>query len=388
MKRIVVLGSTGSIGLNTLNVVREHPEEFQVVGLSAWDNAERLCEQVREFKPRAAAIGREGSSLKLKGLLDGSPTRLLAGEEGVVELASMDGVDQVIVAITGAAALKPALGAIREGRIVGLANKETLVMAGELMMEEARKHQAKILPIDSEHSAIFQCLEGNSGQGIRRILLTTSGGPLKDIPAERFGSLSKTQIMDHPRWKMGPKITVDSATMMNKALEIIEARSLFGVPSEKIEVVVHPEAVVHSMVEFVDGSVMAQLGITDMRLPIQYAMSYPRRLSSSLPALDLVAFGRLTFEPPNPAKFPCLTFGVEAARAGGTLPAVLNAANEAAVAAFLKDSLPFTQIPSLIERVLGAHRNTAHPTLAQILEADAWAHEQVTELRHGKEVAG
>ncbi|MBI3312574.1 MAG: 1-deoxy-D-xylulose-5-phosphate reductoisomerase [Candidatus Omnitrophica bacterium] len=379
MKKIAVLGSTGSIGVNTLKIAEEHPDQFEVVGLAAGSKAEELAEQVRRFRPKAVALQDASRAAELQRRLDGFPGKVLIGEEGVEALAGMDGVDQVVVAITGAAALKPTLSAIGRGRAIGLANKETLVMAGELVTRRAKENAAALLPIDSEHSAIFQCLQGHSGEEVRKILLTTSGGPLRAIPAERFGSLKKEEIMNHPRWKMGPKITVDSATMMNKALEVIEARWLFDLPVERIEVVVHPEAIVHSMVEFIDGSVLAQLGVTDMRIPIQYALSFPRRLSSSLPPLDLVAWKQLTFEAPDPEKFPCLQFGRAAARAGGTAPAALNAANEACVQAFLQDSLPFTRIPSVIERILSRQRIVAHPSLEEILRADAWAREQVLE---------
>ena len=376
MKRIVLLGSTGSIGVNTLKVVERHPEEFQVVGLAAGSQVERLAQQVRAFRPKVVALRDESRVGQFRALLNGNFPQILTGSDGVEALASMEGVDRVVVAITGAAALAPTLAAIQKGRFIGLANKETLVMAGGLVMEEARAHGAEMVPIDSEHCAIFQCLKGHSRQEIRRILLTTSGGPLKDVPKEQFGGLSKEKVMDHPRWKMGPKITVDSATMMNKALELIEARWLFDVSVERIEVVVHPEAIVHSMVEFIDGSILAQLGVTDMRLPIQYALTFPERLASPLPALDLVSLSRLTFEAPQRAKFPCLDFGYRAAEAQGTMPAALNAANETCVRGFLEDRLPFTRIPSVIERVLSRHRNVLRPTLDQILESDRWAREQ------------
>jgi 1-deoxy-D-xylulose-5-phosphate reductoisomerase len=339
---------------------------------------ELLAEQVRQFRPRAVALRDASRAAELRRSLNGSRVEILAGEDGVAALAALEGVDRVVVAIAGAAALKPTLQAIARGRTVGLASKETLVMAGELVQREAARCRAVLIPIDSEHSAIFQCLKGHSADEIRRVLLTTSGGPLRTVPLERFSGLAKAQIMDHPRWKMGPKITVDSATMMNKALEVIEARWFFNLPVEQVEVVVHPEAIVHSMVEFLDGSVLAQLGVTDMRIPIQYALSYPKRMTSSLPPLDLVALRQLTFEAPDRSKFPCLKFGYEAARQGGTAPAVLNAANEACVRSFLGDALPFTRIPSVIEEILSHHRRIDHPSLEQILEADAWAREQVS----------
>ena len=386
MKRIVVLGSTGSIGINTLKVVRDHPGDFQVVGLAAQRNIEQLAQQVSDFRPQQVALGDSSRLKEFRSLLNGQKPEILTGESGVMELAAMGDADSIVVAITGAAALKPTLNALRKGRAIGLANKETLVMAGALVMAEAQRHKSQIVPIDSEHSAIFQCLQGHSRQEVRRILLTTSGGPLKDVPLKSFGSLSKAQIMNHPRWKMGPKITVDSATMMNKALEVIEATALFDLSVDQIEVVVHPEAIIHSMVEFIDGSILAQMGVTDMRLPIQYALTYPQRLSCSLPALDLVALGRMTFEAPQRAKFPCLDFGYRAAQAGGTMPAVLNAANEACVAGFLNEAVPFLEIPSIIESVLSRHRAVPAPTLEDILQADAWAQEQVRERIHSGEL--
>ena len=376
-KKVVILGSTGSIGRNTLKVIQEHPEAFEVAGLAAGRQVEVLAEQARRFRARAVAVWDGSRSAELRRLLHGSGIEVLSGEGAVTELAGMEGADLTVVAIAGAAALRPTLEAISKGKVIGLANKETLVMAGELVMEEARRRGVDLLPIDSEHSAIFQCLQGQPRGEVRRILLTTSGGPLKDVPMEAFEGLSRAQIMDHPRWKMGPKITVDSATLMNKALEVIEAHWLFSVGVGQVEVVVHPEAIIHSMVEFIDGSVLAQLAVTDMRIPIQYALSYPARLTSSLPPLDLVHLKRLTFEAPNRAKFPCLAFGYAAAQAGGTVGAVLNAANEACVEAFLADELPFVRIPSLIERILSRHRNILRPTLDQILQADAWAREQV-----------
>lgn len=382
MKKIVVLGSTGSIGVNTLKVVEDHPDCFEVVGLSARNNVERLRGQIRAFRPKKVAMADAAGAEHLKRLLGSDAPEIGVGEEGVEALAGMEGADFVVVAITGAAALKPALRAIMKGRVIGLANKETMVMAGELMIEEAKRSGSRILPIDSEHSAIFQCLQGHAKEDVRRILLTSSGGPLRDVPAQRFAQMTKAEVLNHPRWKMGPKITVDSATMMNKGLEVIEARWLFGIPVAAIEVIIHPEAIVHSMVEFIDGSILAQLGVADMRLPIQYALTFPKRLPSSVPALDLVGLKQLTFEAVDP-KFPCVGFGYEAARAGGTAPAVLNAANEAAVAAFLSDRLDFPRIPQVIERVMSKHRGIENPNLVQILDADRWAHEEVRILLNG-----
>ncbi len=384
-KRIVILGSTGSIGRNALAAVAEHPEAFEVVGLTAHGSAELLAAQARVVRPRRVAVADASMGLALQELLAGSGIAVEAGPGAVAAIAGMEGVDAVLVAITGAAALQPALAAIRRGRTIALANKETMVMAGALMRTEAAAHQAAIVPVDSEHSAIFQCLEGKPRHHVKRLLLTGSGGPLKSVPAERFDQLSRAEVLNHPRWKMGPKISVDSATMMNKGLEIIEARWLFDVSVQQIEVVIHPEAVIHSLVEFVDGSMLAQLGVTDMRIPIQLGLTYPDRLPTSLPALDLPAIGTLTFERPNPSKFPCLEFGYQAARTGGTAPAVLNAANEACVQAFLDGTIPFTKIPSTIETVLSHHRLVAEPTLDDLVGADQWAREEsVRRWRNGR----
>ncbi len=374
-KRVVILGSTGSIGQNALKVVAEHPTAFEIVGLTAGTSVEALAAQALAVRPRRVAIADAAQAGALAERLRGSGTSVEAGPDGVTAVAAMD-ADVVLVAITGAAALSPALAAIRRGRTIALANKETMVIAGRLMRAEAAQHGAALVPVDSEHCAIFQCLDGKPRHHVRRLILTGSGGPLKEIPAERFDSLSREEVLNHPRWRMGPKISVDSATMMNKGLEVIEARWLFDVPVEQIEVLIHPEAVIHSMVEFVDGSVLAQLGITDMRIPIQHALTYPDRLPTGLPSLDLAAVGRLTFEPPNREKFPCLSFGYRAAETGGTAPAVLNAANEACVQAFLDGQIPFTAIPRTIEAVVSHHRLVAEPTLDDVVAADRWARDE------------
>ena len=373
MKRIVILGSTGSIGRNALGMVAEHPQAFQVQGLTCSTNAALLAEQALVVRPRRVAIADPAKSRELSERLRGTGIEVAAGPEAVAATAAMDEVDAVLVGMTGAAALAPTLAAIRRGRTIGLANKETMVMAGPLVRAEAAAHRAAIVPVDSEHSAIFQCLDGKPRAHVRRLLLTGSGGPLKEVPLERFERLSREEVLNHPRWKMGAKITVDSATMMNKGLEVIEAHWLFDVAVTQIEVVIHPEAIVHSMVEFIDGSILAQLGITDMRIPIQLGLTYPDRLPTSLPPLDLAALGRLTFERPNPSKFPCLGFGYAAAEQGGTAPAVLNAANEVSVQAFLEGQIGFPQIPRTIERVLSRHRVVPQPTLDDLLAADRWA---------------
>lgn len=376
MKRIVILGSTGSIGRNALRVVAELPRGFEVRGLTASTNVELLAEQALSVRPRRVAIADVSRVRELTDRLSGTGIQVEAGPEAVAATAAMDDVDAVLVAITGAAALAPTLAAIRRSRTIALANKETMVMAGRLMRTEAAAHGAAIVPVDSEHSAIFQCLDGKPRHQVRRLLLTGSGGPLREIPVERFDRLSREEILNHPRWRMGPKISVDSATMMNKGLEIIEAHGLFDVAVRQIEVVIHPEAIIHSLVEFVDGSMLAQLGQTDMRIPIQLGLTYPERFPTSLPPLDLAAVGQLTFERPDVTKFPCLTFGVQAAEAGGTAPAVLNATNEACVQAFLEGRIPFMRIPKTIEEVLGHHRVVAEPGLEELLAADRWAREE------------
>ncbi|OGX40671.1 MAG: 1-deoxy-D-xylulose-5-phosphate reductoisomerase [Omnitrophica WOR_2 bacterium RIFCSPHIGHO2_02_FULL_68_15] len=375
-KRVVILGSTGSIGQNALKVAAEHPTAFEVVGLTAGTSAEALAAQALAVRPRRVAIADAAQAGALARRLAGSGIVVEAGPEGVAAVAAMEGADVVLVAITGAAALAPALAAIRLGRTMALANKETMVIAGRLMQAEAAEHGAALVPVDSEHCAIFQCLDGKPRAHVRRLLLTGSGGPLKEIPAERFDSLSREEVLNHPRWRMGPKISVDSATMMNKGLEVIEARWLFDIPVRQIEVLIHPEAVIHSMVEFVDGSVLAHLGVTDMRIPIQYALTYPDRLPTGLPPLDLAAVGRLTFEPPNRVKFPCLSFGYAAAEQGGTAPAVLNAANEVCVQAFLDGRIPFTKIAATIDAVLSRHRLVAEPALDDVVAADRWARDE------------
>ncbi|MBI4226764.1 MAG: 1-deoxy-D-xylulose-5-phosphate reductoisomerase [Candidatus Omnitrophica bacterium] len=374
-KRVVILGSTGSIGQNALRVVAEHPGAFEVVGLTAHASVEALARQALAVRPRRVAIGDAAQAGALAQRLAGSGIAVEAGPDGVAAVAAMD-ADVVLVAITGAAALSPALAAIRRGRTIALANKETMVIAGRLMRAEAAQHQAALVPVDSEHCAIFQCLDGKPRRHVQRLMLTGSGGPLKDVPLERFDALSREEVLNHPRWRMGPKISVDSATMMNKGLEVIEARWLFDVPASQVEVLIHPEAVVHSMVEFIDGSVLAQLGVTDMRIPIQHALTYPDRLPTSLPALDLAAIGRLTFERPDRAKFPCLSFGYAAAEADGTAPAVLNAANEACVQAFLDGQIPLTTIPRTIEAVLAHHRVAPSPALDDVVAADRWARDE------------
>ncbi len=376
MKKISVVGSTGSIGVNTLKVVESHPQKFSVAALAAGSNVELLLEQARRFKPAVVCIRDFENAEILKNKLAGSGTKVVWGEEGLIDVSVHPAADLVIFSVVGAKGLKPLIAAIRACKNIGFANKEPFVIAGELIKCLAAKYGVKLLPIDSEHSAIFQCLQGEKKESVRRIILTSSGGPFRRLSREALGRVTVAQALKHPRWKMGKKITVDSATLMNKALEVIEAAHLFDLPTEKINVLIHPEAIVHSLVEFIDGSHIAQLAVTDMRIPIQYAMSYPERLhSNGFPRLEFEKVRKLTFEEPDVSRFPCLELGYEANRRGGTMPAVLNAANEVAVDLFLKERIRLVDIPTKVERVMKKHRVTVQPDLEQILEADRWARE-------------
>ncbi|MBO2531718.1 1-deoxy-D-xylulose 5-phosphate reductoisomerase [Planifilum fulgidum] len=374
-QRIALLGSTGSIGKNTLAVVREHPDQFEVVGLAAGSNVQEMVRQIREFSPRIVSMASPEAAEQVRREA-GPGVRVVCGEEGVLEVATHPGASIVVSAIVGSRGLRPTLAAIRAGKTIGLANKETLVMAGSIVMREAEKAGVSILPVDSEHSAIFQCLNGERPADVRRIILTASGGAFRDLPREALGSVTREQALTHPNWSMGAKVTIDSATMMNKGLEVIEARWLFDMPYDRIDVVIHPESIIHSMVEFRDGAVMAQLGTPDMRVPIQYALSYPERLPLPARPLDLISLGALHFRPADFSRYPCLRMAYEAGRAGGTMPAVLNAANEVAVERFLAGEIPFLAIEEVIERVLSKHVGISDPTLEEIEEADRWAREQ------------
>ncbi|MBI4435895.1 MAG: 1-deoxy-D-xylulose-5-phosphate reductoisomerase [Candidatus Omnitrophica bacterium] len=379
MKRISILGSTGSIGVNALEVISAHPEEFEVVALACREHAGLLAEQAKRFHPHYVGIVDESQVAHLKEKLD-SRVEILVGQKEIELLGGLRESDLVLIAIGGAEALPPTLEAIRKGKRVAIANKESLVMAGDLLIQEAKKSGAFLLPVDSEHNAIFQCLEGKDRTLLQRIYLTGSGGPLRKRSKESFGSLTQEEVLEHPKWKMGRKITVDSATLMNKGLEVIEARHLFHLAVDQIEVLIHPEAVIHSMVEFVDGSVLAQLAVTDMKLPIQYALSYPDRLPGSVPSLNFKEVGALHFENPDVDKFPCLRIAYEVAHEGGSTPCALNAANEEAVRAYLSGGLPFVKIPALIEKVLSKHKNMNAPTLEEILADDQWAREEAHRL--------
>jgi 1-deoxy-D-xylulose-5-phosphate reductoisomerase len=374
--RIAILGSTGSIGLNTLKVVDHNPQRFQVVGLSAYNNFKLLEGQIKKYKPSHVAVGQEGLAYFKKAGIKG--VKFYSAKD-CDRIASLKEVDVVVLAQRGASALMPFLAALRAGKRVAPANKEALVIAGDLIMDEARKHKARIIPIDSEQSAIFQCLEGQKPKPVA-VHLTASGGPLRTVSSKDFKRISIKDILRHPRWKMGPKITVDSATMMNKGFEVIEAKHLFGLRYDQIKVLVHPEAIIHSMVEFADGSLLAQLGQTDMRLPIQYALTYPERLPTGLRRLDLAQLGALHFEGPDLKKFPALSLAFEAARLSGSMPAVLNAADEEAVEAFLKGKIGFLSIYKVVEKVVLRHKIVKDPSLQDILEADQWARQEALEL--------
>ena len=373
-KKIVVLGSTGSIGINTLRVITRLRNRFQIVALAAKENINLLEKQIRKFHPEVIALANKKSAQELRGRFKNM--KVLDGEEGLIEVARLKEADLVVSAIVGASGLIPTLEAIRAGKRVALANKEALVMAGEIIMNAAHKRGVDILPIDSEHSAIFQCLKGERKREVSRIILTASGGPFLRLSFSRLKSVTPQEALRHPTWEMGKKITVDSATLMNKGLEVIEAHHLFGIDIDRIEVVIHQEAIVHSLVEFVDGTMLAHLGTPDMRLPIQYALTCPERLPNPLKGLDLVKIKKLTFQKPDTKRFPCLKLAYKAARIGGAAPAVLNAANEIAVSLFLKRKVGFMEIPEMIEKVLKRHKPIKNPTLSEILKADAWAREK------------
>ena len=374
MKRIAILGSTGSIGQSALAVVDAHPDRLQVVALAAGENAELLASQIAQYKPRIAAMatGAAVDRLRQNGSAAGV-TIADTGRDGLVSVATHADADVVLCASSGTEALEAVLAAIDCGKTIALANKEVLVMAGALVTEAASRRGATILPVDSEHNAIHQCLHGRSLAEIRRLVLTASGGPFRGRTAAELAAVSAADALKHPTWRMGRKITVDSATLMNKGLEVIEARWLFGVRADQIDVVIHPQSVVHSMVELVDGSIVAQLGVTDMRLPIQYAFSYPERWGGPLPPIDLARAGRLEFEAPDTAAFPCLRLAYRALEAERSLPVVLNAANEVAVARFLDGRISFNDIPVVIERSLDAHRPAEVTTLAAVRAVDTWA---------------
>ena len=375
MRSITILGSTGSIGLSTLDVVRQHPDKFSISCLAAGLDVKVLAEQIKEFRPAAVSVKDSESAKNLEKLLGDYKPEILYGVEGASTIAAADGSDMVVSAIVGAAGLVPTVSAIKAGKHIALANKETLVVAGQLVSDLVKKHNVRLLPVDSEHSAIFQSLEGHRKEDVERIILTASGGPFRNTPAEELKNVSLEQALKHPQWSMGAKITIDSATMMNKGLEVIEAHWLFTVPAEKIDVLVHPQSIIHSMVEYIDGCVMAQLGSPDMRAPIAYALSYPERCVSGIQRLDLIKVGTLTFQEPDMVRFPALRLALDALKAGMTYPAVLNAANEIAVAAFLNKKIGFTDIAATVEKTMEAHEAYNPVELDEYLQADRWARE-------------
>jgi 1-deoxy-D-xylulose-5-phosphate reductoisomerase len=375
MKNVVLLGSTGSIGTSTVKVAEDLPDQIRLLALAAGGNSELLFEQTRKHKPAAISISDPAKAKKLQNEL-GTSTQVYCGNEGLLKLATLPAADIVLIAIVGTAGLQPALAAIRAGKDIAVASKEILVMAGEIVMNEARKHGVRVLAVDSEHSAIFQCLDGKSANSVRKLLLTASGGPFRDKtlwPKEKFSEITVERALKHPSWVMGKKITIDSATLFNKGLEMIEARWLFDIEMARVGVVVHPQSIVHSMVEFVDGSLLAQLSTPDMCLPIQYALTYPDRAASERVQTNFPKIGTLTFEEPDVERFPAIELARRAGELGGTLPAVLNAANEVAVEAFVNRKKKFPQITETVRRTMDAHKVVSRPTLEQILEADAWA---------------
>jgi 1-deoxy-D-xylulose-5-phosphate reductoisomerase len=379
MKNVVLLGSTGSIGTSTVKVAEDLPEKIRLLALGAGNNVELLLEQTRKHRPQAVSIGDPEKAENLREAL-GTGCEVFCGAEGLVRLATLPGADIVLIAIVGTAGLQPALAAIRAGKDIAVASKEILVMAGETVMAEARKHGVRVLAVDSEHSAIFQCLDGKPSTSIRKLWLTASGGPFRATPKEEFPEITVERALKHPSWVMGRKITIDSATLFNKGLEMIEARWLFDVEMGRVSVVVHPQSVVHSLVEFVDGSMLAQLSTPDMCLPIQYALTYPDRMPNGRVQTNLARLGSLTFEEPDLDRFPSLGLARKAGEVGGTLPAVLNAANEVAVEAFVNRQISFSQISETVRRTMERHQVALHPSLDQILAADAWARTEAAVL--------
>ncbi|TES89631.1 MAG: 1-deoxy-D-xylulose-5-phosphate reductoisomerase [Desulfobacteraceae bacterium] len=381
MKNLSILGSTGSIGCNALKIVEMFPDRFSVKALAAKNNTTLLASQVERFSPEIVVVFDETRALELKSMLPSETSvEIIYGENGYRAAATLDSVEMVVSAVVGAAGLMPTLAAIEAGKNVALANKETLVMAGEIVVNRAALNSVKILPIDSEHSAIFQCIAGNRRQDLVEILLTASGGPFLNRQENEFEKIKPQDALNHPTWRMGKKVSVDSATLMNKGLEVMEAKCLFGVPHDMIKVLIHPQSVIHSMVSFKDGAVMAQMGIPDMKGAIAYALSYPERLALKQPSPDFTRIGALTFEKPDLEKFPCLDLAYRACEIGETLPAVLNAANEVAVRAFLKRRVPFVKIPEVIRETMERHNVVPDPALDDILEADRWAREQAQDL--------
>ncbi|BAZ44791.1 1-deoxy-D-xylulose 5-phosphate reductoisomerase [Chondrocystis sp. NIES-4102] len=385
MKAITILGSTGSIGTQTLDIVTDHPDKFRVVGLAAGSNVTLLASQIQEFQPEIVALGDESKLEELQQAISSFPHKpeILVGQEGICAVAAYGDAKSVVTGIVGCAGLLPTIAAIEAGKDIALANKETLIAGAPVVLPLVEKHQVKLLPADSEHSAIFQCLQGVPDGGLRRIILTASGGSFRDLPVEKLASVTVKDALNHPNWSMGQKITIDSATLMNKGLEVIEAHYLFNLDYDHIDIVIHPQSIIHSLIEVQDTSVLAQLGWPDMRLPLLYALSYPERIYTNWEQLDLVKAGDLTFREPDHQKYPCMQLAYAAGRAGGLMPAVLNAANEQAVALFLQEKIGFLDIPSLIEQVCDrfTSQNTANPSLEAILAADQWARQAIIDAQ-------
>ena len=374
MKKIAILGSTGSIGTQTLDVVREHSDELQVVALAAGTNKERLKEQIKEFHPKLVSLSDEKKAQELKEELAGEQVVVVCGMEGLIEVAGADSADVVVTAVVGMMGILPTMEAIKKGKDIALANKETLVTAGHLIIPMAKEYGVSILPVDSEHSAIFQSLQGEPKAALDKILLTASGGPFRGKSAEFLETVTLEAALNHPNWSMGPKITIDSSTMVNKGLEVMEAKWLFGVDYSQIEVVIQPQSIIHSMVQYVDGAIIAQLGTPDMRVPIEYALFYPERRSLSGDRLDFSKLSQITFEKPDYKVFRGLSLAIEAGKTGGTMPTVFNAANERAVAKFLKGEIKYTDIVRSIEKCMDAHKVSAHPDLEEILATEQWVY--------------
>ncbi|KXG43419.1 1-deoxy-D-xylulose-5-phosphate reductoisomerase [Tepidibacillus infernus] len=372
MKYLAILGSTGSIGTQALEVVQAHQDKFRVIGLSAGSNLTVLKKQIATFSPKIVSVRSKDLAEKLRTEVR-SDVKIVYGEEGLIEVATQDDVDFVITALVGSIGLKPTIKAIEANKQIGLANKETLVSGGHLVMELAKQYDVPIIPIDSEHSAIYQSLNGEKNTQVNRIILTASGGPFRNKSREDLKNVTIADALKHPNWTMGAKITIDSATMMNKGLEVIEAHWLFQMPYEKIDVMIHPESIIHSMVEYIDRAIIAQLGTPDMKVPIQYAISYPDRLNLNIDALDLTQIGALHFFKPDLERFPSLKMAYQTGKEGGTMPTVLNAANEVVVGAFLQGKVPFMEIESIIDAILGQHQKVKHPSIEEIMEADRWA---------------
>jgi 1-deoxy-D-xylulose-5-phosphate reductoisomerase len=383
-KKISIIGSTGSIGRQTLDIVKKFPERIEVVGLAAGNNLDLLVEQIKEFKPRVVSIMNSQLVDKLLGILTElnllNKIEVYSGGEGLIKVATMDEVDTVVTSVTGTVGLLPTVEAIKKGKNIALANKETLVAAGEIVMGLVREKGINLLPVDSEHSAVFQCIAGEERRGVNKIILTASGGPFRGKDKEFLDKVTLDMALKHPNWAMGKKITIDSATLMNKGLEVIEAKWLFNIDFDAIDVVVHPQSIIHSMVEYQDGAILAHLGVPDMRIPIQYALLYPERFDNQIPKLNLLEVSKLTFEAPNVENFPCLQLAYDAGRIGGTMPAAMNAANERLVELYLQEAIGFQDIPKYIAQAMEKHQVISKPSLEEIIEVDGWARKEVDKL--------